>query len=151
REWGVLAFFVFIFVISNSISMIPDWVGLASLFGYIILQGLMTYSATTIGSTRRVNAKPVRDDEQVRCDVCGCHIGEKEGEHRMYSEQQVLFGVPIRTTDWGENVYCAGCESPVTDVAKSTCESTTPYAFSDEPAGEQSQTETSSNRLVERE
>lgn len=118
REWGVFALLLFIFFLSDIGDAVPGWIGIAVLFGYIAIQNMMEYPVTTIGTKQSVEAEPLDTDNVVRCDTCGSPIREARGERRMYAEQQIAFGVPVRTLDWGENVYCLACESPMTEEGR---------------------------------
>ena len=111
----MLALLIFVFFVSDVGSGLPLGVRIGIVAGYSLLTNRMAYPATAFGTRRRVDAEPVAADEDVRCDVCGRHAEESAGERRRYAEQQVAFGVPIRTTEWGENVYCSACETPISD------------------------------------
>ncbi|WP_255151395.1 hypothetical protein [Halorarius halobius] len=108
----------------NALDPYQTEVGLALgalLFVYFaVLQDLMAYPVTAVGTERRVDRDPVDADEGARCDVCGDPI--EAGERRTYAEQQVALGVPLRTLEWGENVYCGDCREgePDADAEEAT-------------------------------
>lgn len=134
REWGILTLLILVLFVSDVGSGLPLWLRIGIVTGYSVLTNMMAYPVTAIGTKHRVDANPVGEDENVRCDVCGRHIEDTAGEHRQYAEQQVAFGIPIRTTRWGENVYCTACESPVSDGARQGQRSSTAQPPNDDPS-----------------
>jgi hypothetical protein len=66
----------------------------------------------------RTDTRPIETDELVRCDCCGRPA--ENGHRRRYAKQQVAFGIPLRTLDWGENAYYRECLSPGSDVEPKT-------------------------------
>ena len=116
QDWGILALLVLLFFILDIGSIVPRWIRIGILISYVFIQNIKKYPITAVGRKRQVDTKPVTDAEQVRCDICGTHISKAEGEHRRYTEQQVAFGIPLRTTEWGKNVYCTACETPISNI-----------------------------------
>jgi hypothetical protein len=78
--------------------------------------GLQEYPLTTLGMEHRVD-EDLFVGEHEQCAECGLSIDR--GQRRQFAEQYVVFGYPLYTTDWGENVYCPWCadglESPAAD------------------------------------
>ncbi|RDZ65571.1 hypothetical protein C5B90_04210 [Haloferax sp. Atlit-12N] len=68
--------------------------------------GYVSYSPTSFGRVREVvtSARAVRE-----CVVCG--EADDSGVAREFSTQLVVAGIPISTTDSGENEYCARCHA----------------------------------------
>ncbi|WP_423746080.1 hypothetical protein V5735_17650 (plasmid) [Haladaptatus sp. SPP-AMP-3] len=81
-------------------------------------RGRVAYSPTSFGVKHRTDTRPIETDERVRCDCCGGRT--EDGERRRYAKQQVAFGIPLRTLDWGENAYCRECLSPESDAEPGT-------------------------------
>ncbi|MFC7128989.1 hypothetical protein [Haloferax chudinovii] len=79
--------------------------------------GYVSYSPTSFGRVREVVTSPgaVRD-----CVVCG--EADDRGVVRAFSTQFVVAGVPLSTTDRGENEYCTRCHavefSPTDEAAR---------------------------------
>ena len=63
---------------------------------------------TTFGSTESVEERYVTDTDHP-CTVCGDRV--EDGLVRDYKREQVFAGIPLYTTENGENHYCAECNS----------------------------------------
>jgi predicted nucleic acid-binding Zn ribbon protein len=63
---------------------------------------------TTFGRTRSTE-ETTRVDPDSPCVVCSAAV--EEGVERSYREEYVVAGVPLFTTDAGENQYCRSCAS----------------------------------------
>ncbi|MFH5797014.1 hypothetical protein [Haladaptatus sp. CMAA 1911] len=77
-------------------------------------RGRVAYSPMTFGTKHRTDTYSIETGEQIRCDCCGKPA--ENGRRRRYAKQQVAFGIPLRTLDWGENAYCRDCLSPESDT-----------------------------------
>jgi hypothetical protein len=83
--------------------------------------GARTHPVTTFGTRQEVEYAVARDET---CDECGGHV--EAGEKRRFAERTFAFGVPLSTSDWGVNVYCADCrEGDVASDPRPTDEVTT--------------------------
>ncbi|EMA01537.1 hypothetical protein [Haloferax denitrificans] len=93
--------------------------------------GYVSYSPTSFGRVREVVTSPGSVRE---CVVCG--EADDRGVVREFSTQFVVAGVPLATTDSGENEYCAGCHavefSPTDEAARGETE----VAESEDDSGE---------------
>jgi len=61
---------------------------------------------TTFGPTQTVEEHAVSGTDQL-CSVCRDRV--EEGVVREYKEEQVAAGIPLYTTEAGENWYCQSC------------------------------------------
>jgi hypothetical protein len=61
---------------------------------------------TTFGPTQTVEERAVSGTNQL-CSVCRDRV--EEGVVREYKEEQVAAGIPLYTTEAGENWYCQSC------------------------------------------
>lgn len=107
----VLAYLLFATDLAATLGLPLEWLGWIY-FGLVVaffaVPGMVQYPVTTVGKARSVDKHQLRNPGDRECTVCGSKIAT--GEHREYREQWVLFGVPIKTTDWGENDYCEVCK-----------------------------------------
>ncbi|WP_231186957.1 hypothetical protein [Haladaptatus sp. DYF46] len=115
------------FVGSESYLGIDDWTiawGLTLLgMAWAFSRRRVAYSPMTFGTKHRTDTYPIETGEQIRCDCCGKPA--ENGRRRRYAKQQVAFGIPLRTLDWGENAYCRDCLSPESDTEFDSEEKTT--------------------------
>ncbi|WP_049897053.1 MULTISPECIES: hypothetical protein [unclassified Haloferax] len=80
--------------------------------------GYVSYSPTSFGRVREVVTSPRSVRE---CVVCG--ETDDRGVVREFCTQFVVAGIPLATTDRGENEYCTRCHavefSPADEAARS--------------------------------
>ncbi|WP_049913371.1 hypothetical protein [Haloferax prahovense] len=95
--------------------------------------GYVSYSPTSFGRVREVVTSPRAVRE---CVVCG--ESDESGVAREFSTQLVAAGIPLATTDRGENAYCARCHavefSPDDEAARGEGEAPEPEGNSPESA-----------------
>ncbi|MBC9985487.1 hypothetical protein E4P24_03790 [Haloferax sp. AS1] len=95
--------------------------------------GYVSYSPTSFGRVREVVTSPRAVRE---CVVCG--EADDRGVVREFSTQFVVAGIPLATTDRGENEYCTRCHavefSPGDEAARGEREVAEPTGDSDESA-----------------
>jgi hypothetical protein len=68
--------------------------------------GYVAYSPTEFGLTQTIETLPAQVSS---CTVCG--EADESGVCRRYGEQFVVAGVPLATTEEGENWYCGDCHA----------------------------------------
>lgn len=64
------------------------------------------HPATSFGRVRSTEERVIRDPDRP-CTVCGSPI--EEGVERRYSEEVALAGIPLYTSEEGDNPYCQEC------------------------------------------
>lgn len=72
------------------------------------------FPVTTVGRVRSVDETAITNADEP-CSACYGPIDD--GVVRSYSEQFVLFGVPLYTVDEGQNRYCRACANGEPTVA----------------------------------
>lgn len=68
---------------------------------------------STVGRKRTVSTDRVRNPPEP-CAACGDRI--RSGARRAYADRWYLAGLPLRTYESGENVYCRACFGGETDA-----------------------------------
>ncbi|ELZ27146.1 hypothetical protein C474_17399 [Halogeometricum pallidum JCM 14848] len=68
--------------------------------------GYVAYAPTEFGAVRRIETLSA---QVTACTVCG--DSDANGVCRRYGEQRVVAGVPLATTEEGENWYCGNCHA----------------------------------------
>ncbi|WP_363467502.1 hypothetical protein [Halogeometricum borinquense] len=68
--------------------------------------GYVSYSPTAFGYRRTLEAQSAH---VTSCTVC--EGSDDDGVCRRYGEQLVVAGIPLTTTEDGENWYCASCHA----------------------------------------
>lgn len=68
--------------------------------------GYVAYAPTEFGSARGIETLSA---QVTSCTVCG--ESDENGVCRRYGEQRVVAGVPLATTEEGENWYCGNCHA----------------------------------------
>lgn len=90
---------------------LPWWLGFVTfVFGMVVLYafaGTKKFGVWEWGVQHRVEQRQVGSDEIEYCDACG-DLAE-EGVMRRYAKQYAFLGSPMKTLDWGGNVYCEEC------------------------------------------
>jgi len=97
------------YYLAVSAGLVGVWPGILMAvvyFVYFAARDHQHYSWTTFGERRTVESRSVETSDE-SCAACGEAVSI--GVERTYAEQSVAFGFPLRTTDWGENTYCAAC------------------------------------------
>lgn len=75
------------------------------------------HPVTRFGSVRSTDEETITNPERP-CVVCGSPI--ETGVKRSYQEEYALAGIPLFTTETGENNYCQGCISGEMDHTGNT-------------------------------
>lgn len=90
---------------------LPWWLGFFTfLLGVIVIYafaGTKEFGVWEWGVRHRVEQREVADREVEYCDACG-DLADG-GVMRRYAKQVAFLGSPIKTLDWGGNVYCEDC------------------------------------------
>jgi len=110
---GIFLFLLGVYVIATSLTDVGSLlfgVGLAlvSLLVFPPVRERLRdrHPPTTVGPTRTTEQRAVSGTNQL-CSVC--HDTVKEGVVREYEEEYVVAGIPLFTTEAGENWYCRSC------------------------------------------
>lgn len=94
---------------------LPWWLGFFTfLLGMVVIYafaGTKEFGVWEWGVRHRVEQRQIADDEIEYCDACGDRAAG--GVMRRYAKQVAFLGSPMKTLDWGGNVYCEECSNRI--------------------------------------
>lgn len=90
---------------------LPWWLGFFTfVVGMVLIYsfaGTREFDVWDWGIRHSVEQRAIDDEELVYCDACGQLAAG--GVMRRYAKQIAFLGSPIKTLDWGGNIYCEDC------------------------------------------